>query len=94
MRRETSEEITVKHFHTKCDVDFCGIEVKDKIMNQCSICGKDLCWKHCETFYVGCSDHGSHWGCPDHKEKIRKAYEQYDKSVDALPDVDRILKGM
>ena len=91
MRRESEEVITVKHFHIKCD--FCDTEIKDKHMSQCSLCGKDICFRHCETFYETGGDYGSHWGCPDHREEIRKAYEQYDESIDALPDVDRILKG-
>ena len=91
MREEFEETKVIKHFRVICD--FCGHSKVDNYgdFGTCAICGKHGCYKCGEFFYDGGSDHPSHYGCKEHKDKIREAYNERDDFENTVPDIEYFI---
>jgi len=91
MKELFEKTVTTKHFRLICD--FCGHIKEDSWgdHDHCAICKKLTCYKCGEFFYEAGSDHRSKAGCPQHKEQIRKAFEEYDDAVNSTPGIDEFI---
>ena len=83
MKEQFEKTETTQHFRVICD--FCGKRQEDSWngFDYCCVCKKLTCFRCGEFFYEGGGDHHDKAACRDHKEQIRKAYNEYNSLVDS-----------
>jgi hypothetical protein len=92
MRKEFVKTVVENHFRVICD--FCGFAKEDTYsgFGNCAICGKLGCSRCGEFFYNYGSDYHSHYGCKEHVDKIRDAFNERDDFENTVPDIDYFIK--